>query len=89
MGIALGVIVLLVSGYLLAAALQRVAMIKPYVAAFALAGLLAVAALILGGALRDWTMLAAKLLALLGCLTLCMHLAVLVAKRMTERPPRP
>lgn len=92
MGIAVGVMVLLVAGYLLAAALQKPAMIKPYVAVFVVAGLLALAAQVLAGdfaSQAEWTMMAAKLLAALSCLALCVHLAVLVVRRlMAGGPPQ-
>lgn len=92
MGIVIGVVVLLVSGYLLAAALQHAAMIKPYAAAFAFAGLTALAALGLANgasAFADWLLLAAKLVALLSCLALSLHLAVLVVRQLLVKGKTP
>lgn len=82
MGIVVGVVVLLTCGYLLAAALQQHAIIKPYAGVFALAGLTALAAPAVSASMAEWLLLAAKLLALLGCLVLCVHLAVLVVRRL-------
>lgn len=85
MGIVVGVLVLLVTGYLLAAALQKAAVIKLYAGVFVIAGLMAMAALAVGnmfGALGDWMMMAAKLVAIVSCVALCGHLAVLVGKRL-------
>lgn len=85
MGIVVGILVLLVTGYLLAAALQKAAMLKPYVGLFLIAGLMAIAALALDsqfGTWGDWVLLAAKLLAIFSCVAMCVHLAVLVAKRV-------
>lgn len=88
MGIVIGVIVLLVCGYLLAAALQRAEMIRPYLGLFLVAGLFAAAAQVWGveaGDTGEWLMLAAKLLALLGCLALCLHLGLVVARRLMDK----
>jgi uncharacterized membrane protein YhaH (DUF805 family) len=87
-GIVIGVVVLLICSYLLGAALQKPTLIKPYLVLFVLAGLAAVGALALGtdvGSAGEWSMLGAKLIALLGCLALCVHLAALVVRRLLDK----
>lgn len=95
MGFIIGVIVLLVAASLLTGSLKkasvqtpRTKVLRPYLGLFAIAGLVAVASYAVG-ALFDqvgaWMLLLAKVIAVIACVSLCVHLAVIVAKNMLGR----
>lgn len=93
MGFIIGVVVLLVAASLLtgslkkstAVAVPRSKLLRPYIGLFAIAALVAVAAMAVGALFShvgEWMLIIAKVIAVIACVSLCVHLAVIVAKNM-------
>lgn len=93
MGFIVGVVVLLVAAALLAGSVRDSRLLRPYIGLFIIAALMAVAAAAVSSlfnSLGAWLMIGAKLVAVVSCVALCVHLAIIVGKRTlsNERPPR-
>ena len=92
MGLIIGVVVLLIAAMLLTGSLRRSSVqtprhkiLRPYIGLFVIAGLVAVAAMAVGAlfsSVGEWMLIIAKVIAVIACVSLCVHLAVIVAKNM-------
>ena len=91
MGLIVGVLVLVVAALLLTGSLRKSTVktsqnhkvLRPYIGLFLIAGLVAVASLAVGALFSqagEWMLIIAKVIAVIACVSLCVHLAVIVAK---------